>query len=186
MDSNAFSAATQGLLNARRDARRIEPLPAAWAPEDLTTAYRMQRAVARPLGAVRGWKISALTDAQAHAMQVPGPVAGPLLAPFVQQSAARYSLSHFVAPLLEGEFAHAMPNSENPQDGFKIYIHPFFSLQLARVPHMVFYQLVRVNYGEFASPADAEVFGASALGLSQDAYYETLCEIADEISGEPA
>jgi len=90
------------------------------------------------------------------------------------------------APLLEDEFAHAMPNSENPQDGFQIYIHPFFSLQLARVPHMVFYQLVRVNYGEFASPADAEVFGASALGLSQDAYYETLCEIADEISGEPA
>ena len=90
------------------------------------------------------------------------------------------------APLLEGEFAHAMPNSENPQDGFKIYVHPFFSLQLARVPHMVFYQLVRVNYGEFASADDAEVFGASALGLSQDDYYETLCELADEISGEPA
>jgi len=90
------------------------------------------------------------------------------------------------APLLEDEFAHALPNSENPHDGFKIYIHPFFSLQLTRVPHMVFYQLVRVNYGEFASPEDAEVFGASALGLSKDAYYETLCEIADEISGEPA
>jgi hypothetical protein len=89
------------------------------------------------------------------------------------------------APLLEGEFAHAMPNSENPQDGFKIYVHPFFSLQLSRVPHMVFYQLVRVNYGEFASADDAEVFGASALGLSRDAYYETLCELADEISGEP-
>lgn len=89
------------------------------------------------------------------------------------------------APLLEGEFAHAMPNSENPQDGFKIYVHPFFSLQLSRVPHMVFYQLVRVNYGEFASADDAEVFGASALGLSRDAYYETLCELADEIGGEP-
>jgi hypothetical protein len=89
------------------------------------------------------------------------------------------------APLLEGEFAHAMPNSENPQDGFKIYVHPFFSLQLSRVPHMVFYQLVRVNYGEFASADDAEVFGASALGLSRDAYYETLCDLADEISGEP-
>lgn len=89
------------------------------------------------------------------------------------------------APLLEGEFAHAMPNSENPQDGFKIYVHPFFSLQLARVPHLVFYQLVRVNYGEFASADDAEVFGASALGLSKDEYYEMLCELADEISGEP-
>jgi hypothetical protein len=85
------------------------------------------------------------------------------------------------APLLEGEFAHAMPNSENPQDGFKIYLHPFFSLQLDRVPHMVFYQLVRVNYGEFASPDDAEVFGASALGISKDEYYGILCELADEI-----
>jgi hypothetical protein len=87
------------------------------------------------------------------------------------------------APLLEEEFAHAMPNSENPSDGFKIYVHPFFSLQLERVPHMVLYQLVRVNYGEFASPDDAEVFGASALGLSRDAYYEMLCQLADEISG---
>ena len=54
MDSNAFSAATQGLLNARRTAQRIDPLPAAWSPEDLATAYRLQRAAARPLGAVRG------------------------------------------------------------------------------------------------------------------------------------
>jgi hypothetical protein len=49
----------------------------------------------------------------------------------------------------------------------------------------VFYQLVRVNYGEFASADDAEVFGASALGLSRDAYYESLCQLADQISGEP-
>jgi len=89
------------------------------------------------------------------------------------------------APLLEGEFAHAMPNSEDPQDGFKVFVHPFFSLQLERVPHLVFYQLVRVNYGEFASADDAEVFGASALGLSKDEYYGMLCEMADEITGEP-
>jgi hypothetical protein len=89
------------------------------------------------------------------------------------------------AQLLEGEFAHAMPNSENPGDGFRIFVHPFFSLQLDRVPHLVFYQLVRVNYGEFASPDDAEIFGANALGLSKDDYYAILCEAADEISGEP-
>jgi hypothetical protein len=88
------------------------------------------------------------------------------------------------APLQDGEFAHAMPNSEDPKDGFKIFIHPYFSLQLDRVPHLVFYQLVRVNYGEFASSDDAEVFGANALGISKDDYYETLCEMADELSGE--
>jgi hypothetical protein len=90
------------------------------------------------------------------------------------------------AQLLEGEFAHAMPNSENPNDGFKIYVHPYFSLQLDRVPHLVFYQLVRVNYGEFASADDAEVFGASALGLGKDEYYGMLCEMVDELSGEAA
>jgi hypothetical protein len=88
------------------------------------------------------------------------------------------------APLLEGEFAHAMPNSENPNDGFKIFVHPYFSLQLERVPHLVFYQLVRANYGEFASADDAEVFGSSALGLSKDDYYNILCEMVDELSGE--
>src|SRR5512141_792701 len=60
------------------------------------------------------------------------------------------------ADLLEGEFAHAQPNSEDPHDGFKIFVHPFYSLQLDRVPEMVLYQLVRVNYGEFAAPEDAE------------------------------
>ena len=43
------------------------------------------------------------------------------------------------------------------------------------------YQLVLVNYGEFASAADAETFGATALGISKDEYYEALCEMADEI-----
>jgi hypothetical protein len=110
-----------------------------------------------------------------------------LLQVLADRSLVRYpcEIIFDASSLLEGEFAHAMPNTENPQDGFKIYLHPFFSLQLERVPHMVFYQLVRVNYGEFASADDAEVFGASALGLSKDEYYGILCELADEISGEP-
>lgn len=84
--------------------------------------------------------------------------------------------------LLDGECAHAEPNSENPLDGFRIFVHPFFSLQLDRVPHIVLYQLVRVNYGEFASPDDAEIFGANALGLSTEDYYQSLCEFADEFA----
>jgi hypothetical protein len=87
------------------------------------------------------------------------------------------------APLLEGEFAHAEPVGEHPSAGYKIYVHPYFNLQPARVPAMVLYQLVRVNYGEFASPDDAETFGASALGLEKDEYYRLLCEVADEIGG---
>jgi hypothetical protein len=57
--------------------------------------------------------------------------------------------------------------------------------QLERVPWLVLYQLVVVNYGEFASAEDAETFGAAALGLSKDDYYGQLCEWADEMPGVP-
>jgi hypothetical protein len=86
------------------------------------------------------------------------------------------------APLLPGEFAYPAPRSENPEDGFDIFVHPYFMLEPDRVPLLVLYQLVLVNYGEFATADDAETFGASALGRSKDEYYEALCGIADEIS----
>ena len=83
--------------------------------------------------------------------------------------------------LLEGEFAHPVPNSAEPEDGFKIYVHPLFMAQLEQVPLLVLYQLVLVNYGEFASSEDAEIFGANALGLSRDDYYSRICELADQL-----
>ena len=64
-----------------------------------------------------------------------------------------------------------------------MHVHPFFLTQLERVPGLVLYQLVLVNYGEFASADDAETFGAAALGISRDEYYAMLCEMADEIGG---
>jgi hypothetical protein len=87
------------------------------------------------------------------------------------------------AGLSAGEFAHPTANGERPEDGFTLYVHPLFMTDLARVPLLVLYQLVLVNYGEFASPEDAEVFGAGAAGLSRDDYYAALCEMADELAG---
>jgi len=90
-------------------------------------------------------------------------------------------------PLLPGEFAHPIAKGGCPEDGFTMFVHPFFRTQADRLPYLVFYQLVLVNYGEFASPADAETFGASALGLSREDYYQALCEMADQIGGcDPA
>ena len=85
------------------------------------------------------------------------------------------------APLMEDECAHPVPKSDRPEDGFVMHVHPYFTTQPERVPHLVLYQLVAVNYGEFASAEDAEAFGASALGLSEDEYYRALCQMADEI-----
>jgi len=86
-------------------------------------------------------------------------------------------------PLRPGEFAHPVAKGDRPEDGFTMFVHPFYLTQLERVPYLVLYQLVLVNYGDFASPEDAETFGASALGITKDEYYTTLCEMADEIGG---
>jgi len=87
------------------------------------------------------------------------------------------------APLELGEFAYPVAKGEQPDAGFTIFVHPFFMTQLERVPHLVLYQLVLVNYGECASPDDAETFGANALGLAKDDYYRVICEMADQVGG---
>lgn len=87
------------------------------------------------------------------------------------------------APLGPGEFAHPVPRSENPDDGFTMYVHPVYLPQIHSVPYLVLYQLVLVNYGAFASSDDAETFGASALGLDREEYYQALCELADQLGG---
>ena len=87
-------------------------------------------------------------------------------------------------PLEPGEFAHPIAKGERPKDGFTMYVHPFFLTQLPQVPYLVLYQLVVVNYGEFASADDAEMFGAAALGISRDEYYHAICEIADQLCGQ--
>lgn len=85
------------------------------------------------------------------------------------------------ARLNPGEFAHPEPKGESPAEGFTLYVHPIYLTQLAMVPYLALYQLVAVNYGEFASPDDAETFAAAALGVPRDEYYETVCELADEL-----
>jgi hypothetical protein len=99
------------------------------------------------------------------------------------RSAVRYpcEIVFDAAPLLDGEFAHPLPNGDDPEAGFKICVHPLFSTQPDRVPYLVLYQLVLVNYGPFASADDAETFGATVLGLPREAYYAALCEMADQL-----
>jgi len=84
--------------------------------------------------------------------------------------------------LQAGEFAHPMARGDRPEDGFLMHVHPYFATQPERIPSLVLYQLVLVNYGEFASADDAETFGASVLGFSRDDYYAALCQMADEIA----
>ena len=101
------------------------------------------------------------------------------------RAAVRYpcEIAFDAAPLQPGEVAHPEPKGARPEDGFTVFVHPYFMTQLDEVPLLVLYQLVLVNYGEFASPDDAETFGAAALGLDREAYYARLCDLADQIGG---
>jgi hypothetical protein len=83
--------------------------------------------------------------------------------------------------LTTGECAHAQAKTENLNDGFTLYIHPFFVSNPADAVLLALYQLVVVNYGPFASSEDAEALGAAALGISPDEYYRHMCQIADQL-----
>ena len=91
-------------------------------------------------------------------------------------------LAFDAGPLQPGECAYPEPKGKMPEDGFRLCIHPYFSVEPARVPLLALYQVVSINYGAFASPHDAEAFGAAVLGLAQEDYYAALCAMADEIS----
>jgi hypothetical protein len=101
------------------------------------------------------------------------------------RACARYpcEIAFDAAPLEKGECAFAKAKGTVPEDGFVIYIHPLFLMERERAAHWALYQLVAVNYGEFASAEDAEVFGAAALGISREEYYEGLCGMADMLGG---
>jgi hypothetical protein len=89
------------------------------------------------------------------------------------------------SPLQPGECAYPQPKGNNPEAGFRLCVHPTLLSQLQSVPYVALYQLVLVNYGEFASIQDAEAFGAAALGIPSDDYYATLCELHDGLSEAP-
>jgi hypothetical protein len=85
-------------------------------------------------------------------------------------------------PLAPGEFAYPAAKGEGPESGFTMYVHPIFMTQLPQAAYLVLYQLIVVNYGEFGSADDAETFGAAALGLSKDQYYDAICEMAGQVA----
>lgn len=91
-------------------------------------------------------------------------------------------LAFDASPLLPGECAYAVPRGDRPEDGYTIFVHPHYRDDPDGVVRFVLYQLVVVNYGPFASPHDAESFGAAALGLTRDEYYTELCALADQLA----
>ena len=90
----------------------------------------------------------------------------------------------FDADTLEpGELAFVEQVGASPAEGYRLTVHPSFEHQPALLPLIVAYQLVVVNYGEIATHEEAELFGATLLGLDVEGYYQRLCLAADGLSG---
>ncbi len=84
-------------------------------------------------------------------------------------------------PLQAGEFAHAAMLGNHPGDGYCLYVHPSFEGRSEDLPLLVAYHLVCVNYGDIVTAEEAELFGAALLGMDVEAYYQRLCQLADEL-----
>ncbi len=81
-----------------------------------------------------------------------------------------------------GEFAYAHPLSEESTGGYCLFIHPWFEPQREILPLLVAYHIPVINYGsEIVTHEEAELFGATLLGIEVDSYYQALCELADSI-----
>ena len=79
--------------------------------------------------------------------------------------------------LLEpGEHAMAVAQGET----YVIAVHESFQKKLEYLPIIIAYHLATVNYGEHVVELEeAELFGASLLGIDVDEFYEKICQIFD-------
>jgi hypothetical protein len=89
------------------------------------------------------------------------------------------------AELLPGEFAWPKPLGESPSAGFELCVHPALEQRPADLALAVAYHLVAINYLDVPGAAEAELFGATLLGLDVEDYYARLCALADELSPPP-
>jgi 2-keto-4-pentenoate hydratase len=115
-----LDAAKSALASARRHAHALERWPGDRPPRDLVEAYRLQAAVVRELGAIGGWKIAAVTEAQRSALGVDRPIGAAIPARFVhdaRSAPARLRVADFIAPKLECEIAFELGGDLPPRGG---------------------------------------------------------------------
>ena len=106
-----------------------------------------------------------------------------ILRMFDDRKATRYPVRlQFVDEGIEpGMFARTEPLSDNLDDGYLISMHTGLEGREDILPPLILYQLVLVNYGDLATANDAELFGATLLGMERDDYYQLICTITDSL-----
>ena len=86
------------------------------------------------------------------------------------------------SPLQPHEFAYPQPIGFHASDGYALCLHPYFRPQRELWPLLIAYHLPVINYGSIVETSEAELYGATLLGLEVEAYYQALCELADAMA----
>lgn len=92
------------------------------------------------------------------------------------------SLVFDASPLQAHEFAYPQPLGFHSGDGFALCIHPCFRPQREIWPLLIAYHIPVINYGSIVDADDAELFGATLLGMDVEPYYQALCELTDAMT----
>lgn len=161
----------------RQQGTVIEALPDALRPHDVAAAHAIQAALPAVAGqAVVGWKIAATSAAgQAH-IQVPGPLAGRILASFVEPMGATLSLAGNRMRVVEPEFAfrlgadlppRAEPYAEQEVLAAVASLHPAFELPDSRLADFA-------RAGQAQLIADDACCGRFAFGAAAPEAWRTL------------
>lgn len=61
-----------------------------------------------------------------------------------------------------------------------LHVQPRYTIQPESIPYMVAYMAVAINYGTAATAALCETYGAIVMQLSEDAFYDAICRVADQ------
>ncbi len=86
------------------------------------------------------------------------------------------------SPLQPHEFAYPQPIGFHASDGYALCIHPYFRRQRELWPLLIAYHVPVINYGSIVETPEAELYGATLLGMEVEAYYQALCELADAMA----
>jgi len=92
-----------------------------------------------------------------------------------------FACAELVPEEISEEEAEWRDGYEESCDEYVIVVHEAFKERRDVLPALILYHLVVVNYGDFATAADAEVFGSTVLGLDREEYYSLLCDLTDQL-----
>lgn len=83
--------------------------------------------------------------------------------------------------LYDGEFGMALPVAESSPRSYELILHEQFEGRGADCVMLAAYHIPTINYLDIVTHEEAELFGSTLVGMENEAYYDRVCSLADEL-----